>query len=443
MKIKVYGKLCFMLSLIVMIVLSGCSKNESASKIVEQQGGASAEASAVSTEPVTIRMFQSSTAITDEHFNSFFVEPVKKKYPNITLELVRGSNAKATEMVTAGEFPDFIFTGIGSIDFYKSLNLPVDLNPMIKKKNFNIDDFNPRIIDQFKVYSDHGELYAIPFLDNYSALWYNRDIFDRYGIAYPKDNMTWDDAIALAKQISAKSSGEVTTLCPGAFNQFNTLLSLPVVDPKTNKAILETDKWKMLIDKFTAIHQIPGNACKGATQEAADFKAGKVAMAAINGGLMAELEELEKQGSMINWDMASYPTFSEAPGLRRRMDVTLLMLSSTSKHPEQVFQVMETVSSREEQVKRTRLGRMTAFKDPALQKDFAADVKVAVGRNIQSIFKTQASAVPPFTKYNGPANTGLDNAVNEVLKGTDINSALRAANEKANQEIARMITSGQ
>jgi multiple sugar transport system substrate-binding protein len=318
------------------------------------------------------------------------------------------------------------------------------LNPLIKKANFNIGDFDPRIIDQFKVYADKGELYAIPFLDNFSALFYNRDIFNRYGIPFPKDGMTWDEAITLGRQMTAKASGEITAaVCPGQFAQFNSVLSLPVVDPKTNKAILETDKWKMVLDKFTSVLKVPGNACPGSGPEVTEFKAGKIAMIAANGGVLPELEQESKAGPIVNWDIATYPQFTEAPGLRRRMDVTLLMLSSTSKHPEQVFQVMQAVSAYEEQVKRTRLGRMSAFKDPALQKDYAIDLKVAAGRNIQGIFKSKASAVPPFTKYNGPANTALDNAVKEVMKGTDINSALRAANEKANQDIAALITAGQ
>jgi len=436
-KMRTCGRFSLLL-LTVLIILSGCGNREEGSA---GQDGTGVATDAANLQPVTIRMFQSSVSITDEQFNSFFVEPVGKKYPHITMELVRGSNGKAEQMVAAGEFPDMIFTGIGSINFYKELGLLVDLNPYIQKAKFNIADFEPRIIEQIKVYADKGELFAIPFLDNYSALFYNRDIFDKYGMAYPKDGMTWDEAIALARQISDKSSAQVASLCPGTFSQFSSVLSLPVVDPKTNKAVLETDKWKMLVDKFTTIHQIPGNVCRGSA-EATDFKAGKIAMAGINGGLVTELEEMAKQGPIVNWDLATYPQFPEAPGLRRRMDVSLLMLSSSSKHPDDVFRVMQAVSAREEHLKRTRLGRMSTLKDPELKKDFAVDLTVTKGRNMQAIFKTSASAVPPFTKYNGPANSALEQAVKDVLNGADINSALRKANERANQEIAAMIEGG-
>jgi multiple sugar transport system substrate-binding protein len=400
-------------------------------------------APAVSNEPATIRMFQMNTAITDEQFNDFFVEPVKKKHPNISMELVRGTPAKASEMLTAGEFPDMIFTGIAAIPQFQELGLATDLNPTIKKFNFDISPFEPDIIKQFKVYSDKDELYAIPFLDNFSALFYDKDIFDRLGTAYPKDGMTWDDAIALGLQIGSKSAGQIVPLCPGNFSgQFATVLSLPVVDPATKKAVLQTDLWKMLVDKFTQVHKLSENGCKGSGAEGTDFRAGKIAMLATNGGFMTDSEELLNQGKTQNWDIATYPQFKEAPGKRRRMDVTLLMTSSVTKHPDQVFQVMQTVSDREEQIKRTRQGRMSTFKDPEMKNEFAVDLKIAKGKNIAGIFKTTSSAVPPYTPYNGPANTAIDNAVKEVLKGTDINTAIRAAEDKANQDIAALIQSG-
>ncbi|MCC2687009.1 MAG: family 1 extracellular solute-binding protein [Paenibacillaceae bacterium] len=430
---------------LVLAVLAGCG-GQQAAQPTAQDGGNSAQPAAapkVSTEPVTLKMFQSSTKITDEQFATLIADPVKKKYPYITIELVRGDNNKATEAVAAGEFPDMIFTGIGTIPFYRDLGLLTDLNPAVKKFNFNLNDFESRIINQLKVYSDKGELYAIPYLENFSALFYNKDIFDRYGVAYPKDNMLWDDVIALGRQISSKSSGEVMPVCPGNFAQYDSVMSLPVVDAKTNKAILETDTWKMLIDKFRDIQQIPGNACGGDGKEVAGFADGTIAMIATNGARLGEYEEMAKQGKTFNWDLATYPQFKEAPGKRRRMDVTLLMVSTASKHPDQAFQAIQAISAREEQVKRTRQANLSTFKDPELKKDYAVDLPSAKGKNIQGIFKTEPSAVPPYTKYDAPANKALDAAGKEVLKGTDVNSALRTANEQANQDIAAMIQSGQ
>jgi multiple sugar transport system substrate-binding protein len=443
---RIWGKHSF-LFVIVLVLLSGCGAGSGVATSSSGSGDAQSASGAdggkqavkVSTDPVTIRMFQSSTRITDEQFNDLIVDPVKKKYPYISMELIRSSpTAKAEELVAAGDFPDMIFTGLGSVVNYKKLGLLTDLNPLIKKFNFPIDNFEPRIINQVKVYGDKGELYAVPYLENFSALFYNKDIFDKYGVPYPKDNMMWPDVIKLAKQISGKTTGEMP-LCPGSLAQFMSPLSLPLVNEKTNKASIESDAYKMALTMFTEIQQIPGNACKGDGKEVTEFEAGNIAMIASNGARLGEFEEMYNQGVTRNWDLATYPQFKEAPGKRRRMDVTLLMVSTTSKHPDQAFQVIDAVSARDQQVKRTRLGNLSTFKDPALKKDYAVDFKASKGKNIQGIFKTDPSAMIPFTEYNGIVNKYLKATVKDMLKGVDVNTVLRTAADKADQDIAAAV----
>jgi multiple sugar transport system substrate-binding protein len=431
----------------ILVLLSGCGAGSGVATTGAGSGSASGTGNAdggkqavkVSTDPVTIRMFQSSTRITDEQFNDLIVDPVKKKYPYISMELIRSSpTAKAEELVAAGDFPDMIFTGLGSVVTYRKLGLLSDLNPLIKKFNFPNDNFEPRIINQVKVYGEKGELYAVPYLENFSALFYNKDIFDKYGVPYPKDNMMWPDVIKLAKQISGKTTGEMP-LCPGSLAQFMSPLSMPLVDAKTNKATIESDNYKMALTMFTEIQQIPGNACKGDGKEVTEFEAGNIAMIASNGARLGEFEEMYNQGVTMNWDLATYPQFKEAPGKRRRMDVTLLMVSTVSKYPDQAFQVIDAVSARDQQVKRTRLGNLSTFKDPALKKDYAVDFKASKGKNIQGIFKTEPSAMIPYTEYNGIVNKYLNPTVKDMLTGVDVNTVLRTAADKANQDIAAAV----
>ncbi|CAG7633456.1 extracellular solute-binding protein [Paenibacillus allorhizosphaerae] len=71
-------------------------------------------------KPVTLQVFQSSAGITDSEFEELFAKPVKSKYPNVTLELIRESKASINQLMTAGEFPDIIFTPtLNLIKFYR------------------------------------------------------------------------------------------------------------------------------------------------------------------------------------------------------------------------------------------------------------------------------------------------------------------------------------
>ena len=388
-------------------------------------------------------VFYSTSADSEDSFNQRFGDPLRKKFPNFTIKYIqKATGTTLPELMAAGTQFDIYFDSIGNYMDGLNYNFQFDMTDLIREHKVDLNRFEPSVIDAIKQISG-GKIYGLPVFTNNMITYYNKDIFDRFGVPYPKDGMTWDEMLEIARRLDRTDSGK--NFYGLAVSQSHILrlnpFSAPFVDPKTNKAVLETDKWKMLVDKFTTIHQIPGNVCRGSA-EATDFKAGKIAMAGINGGLVTELEEMAKQGPIVNWDLATYPQFPEAPGLRRRMDVSLLMLSSSSKHPDDVFRVMQAVSAREEHLKRTRLGRMSTLKDPELKKDFAVDLTVTKGRNMQAIFKTNASAVPPFTKYNGPANSALEQAVKDVLNGADINSALRKANERANQEIDAMIEGG-
>ena len=69
---------------------------------------------------VTLQVFQSSAGITDSEFEELYAKPVKSKYPNVTLELIRESKASINQLMTAGEFPDIIFTPtLNLIKFYR------------------------------------------------------------------------------------------------------------------------------------------------------------------------------------------------------------------------------------------------------------------------------------------------------------------------------------
>jgi multiple sugar transport system substrate-binding protein len=53
-------------------------------------------------------------ALTEDEFNNFFVNPVKKKYPNITMSMIKkaGQGTNPEDMVSAGTIPDIILVGL-------------------------------------------------------------------------------------------------------------------------------------------------------------------------------------------------------------------------------------------------------------------------------------------------------------------------------------------
>ena len=75
-------------------------------------------------------------------------------------------------------------------------------------KNPNYSDFAPALFNDCK-YQD--KTYFVPTSWNNIMINYNRDLFDKAKVAYPKTGWTWDDFRATAKALTIKdSSGNVT-----------------------------------------------------------------------------------------------------------------------------------------------------------------------------------------------------------------------------------------
>jgi multiple sugar transport system substrate-binding protein len=392
-----------------------------------------------SKDPVKLRIFLTNVKLSDQQMQELIVGPVQKLYPNISLELVRGANADAEKLITSGDFPDIIFTGLGSLNTFDNLGLAEDFDPYVKKYGFNLSDFEDSVIQGYRKLTG-GKLKALPYSENFSALIYNKEIFDQFAVPYPKDGMVWEDVIALGRSFGNKLSGtDIMPVCPGNFAQYASPLSLPLLDTSGSKAVLATDKYRNIIDMFKTIHEIPGNKCGGDGAEVAAFRDGKLAMFATNGGRLAEYEELTAQGWNIKWDLATYPEFKEAPGKRRRMDHFIMMMSSLSNNKDAAFSALAAISSKEQQLKRTRTGALSVFKDAEVKRNYATDLKVTAGKNMAAIGKQTASEMVPYSINNSPANKYLEEAVKLALQNTkDTNTLLREAEEKANRDIASL-----
>jgi multiple sugar transport system substrate-binding protein len=60
------------------------------------------------------------------------------------------------------------------------------------------------------LYTYSGSLYAVPKDFDTIALYYNKALFDKAGVAYPTADWTWDDLRAAAKKLTITSNGKVT-----------------------------------------------------------------------------------------------------------------------------------------------------------------------------------------------------------------------------------------
>lgn len=389
-------------------------------------------------DPVKLVMLQDGATISDEEFANLIAAPVKAKYPHITVEMHRnsGGNAGLQNLIAGGEFPDFMFTTYPQIKAHRELNTPLDLTALVKKHNLDLNKFDPAAMETSRVYGgSNDQIYAIPFSLNFLALFYNVDLFDRFGVDYPTAGMTWDEFIILGRSLARTVDGieyKGIAALPGV-GDLSTQLSLPRVDGSTMKANITTDEWKRVVEVIKTINDLPGNKNANLNMFLKDKIA---AMAPSYDARIAALELLHGTPEDFNWDITQFPSFPERPDTSLASSGHFLMISSLSKHQEEAFQVIDLLTTTENQKLITEHGRFTSLSDQTIKDMYGVNMKSLEGKNIKAVFQSAFAPPYPPTEYDKFVTPHLNAAVKSVIEGEmDINSALRQAEEAANRDI--------
>lgn len=391
-----------------------------------------------SAEPIHLTMLQDGATISDEEFADLIVAPVQESFPHITVEMVRksGGNDGLTNLLVSGEFPDFMFTTYPQIKFHRGLDTPYELTTFIDKYDVDLSKFDPAAMETSLIYGgSNDEVYAIPFSLNFLALFYNVDLFENFNVDLPTEGMTWEELIALGRQFTRTVDGveyKGIGAVPG-IGDLSTQLSLPRVDAATMEANITTDGWKRAFEVIKTINDIPGNT-RVPLKEFLEDKT--VAMVPSYDARIAALELLHGTSGEFNWDLTQFPSFSERPNTSLASSGHFLMVSSLTDYKEESFQIIDLLTSTENQKLITEHGRFTSLSDQTLKDMYGINMKSLEGKNVKAVFQSAFAPPYPPTDYDALVTPHLNQAINDVIDGVaDINSALRQAEEASNRDI--------
>ncbi|CAG7636973.1 ABC transporter substrate-binding protein [Paenibacillus allorhizosphaerae] len=425
--------------LLTLSMTAGCSSSQAA--VEKGTGGKGAEGTnkensgppAVSTEPVTLNILASAYQV---DFETMLIDPVKKKYPNITLNVMAtGTGKNIQDLVAAGNTPDLFAGYTGMMPALKQLDVLDNLEPLVKKFRVDLDRYEPAVIDAIKVSGNNNELSGLPFNLQLNALYYNKDIFDRFGVPYPKDGMTWDDAIELARKLTRTEGGVAYRgLDPESFTRIFYPRSVNIVDPKTNKAAVNNEQWKTVFDLGKRILSIPGNERKESSP-INEFRKSKTLAMLPSYNFFSDMKEASESG--LNWDVAQYPSYKDRPNIYGMVDPWIMFVAKTSKHKDAAMQVLEVLTSNEVMLQMAKnTAKLPPLKNPEMKKALGENMPFLKGKSIVSVFKSRPAPNPSFTKYDTEAQKWLEASFWDYIRDKkDINTALRDAEEQINQII--------
>lgn len=385
-------------------------------------------------------VFFSNSRDSVESFDERFGEAIREKYPNYTIKYIQASATnKFPTLIASGQPIDIYWDSVGYfLGGMQQSGMQYDMTELIKEAGIDLNRFEATDLEAMRQMSD-GKLYGLPVTTNTLSLFYNKDIFDKFGVPHPKDGMTWDEALEKNKLLT-RSEGDVQytglTMSKGHVVRLNPL-SLPLVDPLTRKVAISGDKygeqWKQIFRSNFVMPAETGGYRPDVLPQTKQFVEEKTL--AMYGFLTSLV--FTQNVDALNWEMTPFPRLKEAANLEPQSYPIYFSVTSTSKHKEAAMEVIRFLTSDENQMQLSRKGNMPVIKSKAVKDAFGQDTKFK-DKNLQSIYFYDQSPSPvmPKTIYDDVVFPIYIKYVDDLAAGKiDINTMIRKVEEEGNKAI--------
>lgn len=236
-------------------------------------------------------------------------EAFEKAYPTIDVQYIDiSSQDYATKVDTnlfGGDTTDVIMVkGDSDLMKWKEKGYVKALDEYITKDSYDLFGLVGTEVN----YNIDGKQYALPFRSDFWVLFYNKDLFDAAGVAYPTNDMTWEQYADLAKKMTKE----------GVYGtHYHTWLSCvanwTVCDGVNTLADLEYDDLKYFYDLYFDLEKT--GACRAYSElkasglhYSAGFANGDIAMMPMGYWYLSTLIGYNNDGICnFNWGITSVP----------------------------------------------------------------------------------------------------------------------------------------
>ncbi len=366
----------------------------------------------------------------------------KSVAPNVTIEMVDlGSTDYMTVLATelSGEGSDFDVVTIKDVPGYATLvqkNAILSLDDYISADGVDLSKY-AGTTDQVTV---NGSLYELPFRNDFWVLFYNKDLFDEKGVAYPTNDMTFDEYDALAREMTDTSFGAQTY---GAhYHTWRSAVQLfAVLDGK--HTILDGDYEFMKPYYEMVLNQEKDGVCRKYTDLKAEglhysaaFSGGDVAMMNMGSWFVATMISSLKSGEYDadlcgNWGIVKYPHADGVEPGSTLGTITGLSVTTASDTPDEAWKFVKWVSGEEGAAVMAETGNFPAIMtDEAMSlitglEGFPTDDASKEALNVSNLYLEV-----PYAENVSEINSALDSYHGSIMSGEmSIDEGIAAMNE--------------
>lgn len=369
-------------------------------------------------EPVEITYYTFSAAPNYLEQLDQMIQLFEASHPNIKVKVETAPFdqyfTKLQTLVAGGTAPDVFELNYENFVTYADKGLLLDLSPMMKADTtLNPDVYSERANSAF---SYNGMQLGLPATFSTVVLYYNKDLFDKAGVAYPTNDWTWADAVEAAQELNDPANGVWGLYSGVQFWEFYKKAA------QNNCKFFNDDKTEVLInspecvetlqtmvDMVNKDNVIPSSADMAGQSDGDMFLAGKLAMDVSGIWMFGSYKDAPFQ-----WDIAVEPGMANKATHFFANGVSAF---AATKHPAEAYEWIKFFTSDPEMANiRIAAGwELPALKDPTLFEDYLKQTPPA---NRQVVIDSlEFAVVPPVIVRQSEMQDGINKLLEQVMLG--------------------------
>lgn len=340
----------------------------------------------------------------DDNLVRGVIQPFEEQHSDVKVDFQEipweGYYEKYQTLSAAGQAPDIAFVSAAWIQDFARLGIALNLDPFIEKTGAfgpeDADTYFLKTLDGLRYPGTSGSLYAIPYEWVTIVFYYNKDIFDAAGEAYPTNDWSYDQVreagIRLTKrtgdqveQFGFMSNWDYSVLDSSLYANGGAILNEEytesVFDSPQN---IETVQWWTDLIQKDGIAPLPADFAEAGMS--AFFASGRVAMAVLGVWGVQDLREQAK----FNWDITMLPKGKETQTAVQWPNQ--LAINAKTAHPDESFNFAMFAIRPDRPANTVGIGKVPVIKDLAYSDLWLETDKMP--SNKKAILDTGDVAVP-------------------------------------------------
>jgi len=245
---------------------------------------------------------------------------------------------EALRAFATGQAPDIISVDNPDFAMFSSRGAFLDITDRVK--NSSVIKTDAYFAGPLNSVTWDGKLFGLPKYTDTIALFYNKDLFKKAGIAEPPK--TWDELLADARKLNDPANKVYGITFSARAGEEGTFQFLPWIqmsggsfkDVNGPGAVHALEVWKTMIDEKLASQDV---LSLGQWDSTGTFNSGNAAMA-ISGPW--ELNRMSTDAK-FDWGVALLPTETEGGTRSSALGGFNYGIFSSTKHPDEAFRALE------------------------------------------------------------------------------------------------------